>query len=108
MQANEVMLIGTLALFAAFAMGWCMHWLWTQLLRGSLPSIEAMTNVTQELLNATAQRDAAREEAALKEAAELKEGQNCVVVLPDSIRNYLTKHVDNKWLKENNMLVRSE
>jgi hypothetical protein len=68
MQANEVMLIGTLALFAAFAMGWCMHWLWTQLLRGSLPSIEAMTNVTQELLNATAQRDAAREEAALKEA----------------------------------------
>ena len=68
MQANEVMLIGALALFAAFAMGWCMHWLWTQLLRGSLPSIEAMTNVTQELLNATAQRDAAREEAALKEA----------------------------------------
>ena len=55
MQANEVMLIGALALFAAFAMGWCMHWLWTQLLRGSLPSIEAMTNVTQELLNATAQ-----------------------------------------------------
>ena len=48
MQANEVMLIGALALFAAFAMGWCMHWLWTQLLRGSLPSIEAMTNVTQE------------------------------------------------------------
>ena len=65
MQANEVMLIGALALFAAFAMGWCMHWLWTQLLRGSLPSIEAMTNVTQELLNATAQRDAAREEAEL-------------------------------------------
>ena len=74
MQANEVMLIGALALFAAFAMGWCMHWLWTQLLRGSLPSIEAMTNVTQELLNATAQRDAAREEAALKEAA-LKEAE---------------------------------
>jgi hypothetical protein len=68
MQANEVMLIGALALFAAFAMGWCMHWLWMQLLRGSLPSIEAMSNVTQELLNATAQRDAAREEVALKEA----------------------------------------
>ena len=68
MQANEVMLIGALALFVAFVMGWCMHWLWMQLLRGSLPSIEAMTNVTQELRNATAQRDAAREEAALKEA----------------------------------------
>ncbi len=68
MQANEVMLIGALVLFAAFAMGWCMHWLWMQLLRGSLPSIEAMSNVTQELLNATAQHDAAREEAAQKEA----------------------------------------
>ena len=68
MQANEVMLIGALALFAAFVMGWFMHWLWMQLLWGSLPSIEAMTNVTQELRNATAQRDAAREEAALKEA----------------------------------------
>ena len=68
MQANEVMLIGALVLFAAFAMGWCMHWLWMQLLRDSLPSIEAMSNVTQELLNATAQRDAAREKAAQKEA----------------------------------------
>ena len=52
MQANEVMLIGALALFAAFVMGWCMHWLWMQLMRGSLPSIEAMSNVTQELRNA--------------------------------------------------------
>lgn len=42
-------------------------------------------------------------QAALIEAATLKEGQNCVVVLPDSIRNYLTKHADNNWLKENNM-----
>ena len=68
MQANEVMLIGAFALFAAFVMGWFMHWLWMQLLRGSLTSIEAMTNVTQELRNATAQRDAVREEAALQEA----------------------------------------
>ena len=68
MQANEVMLIGAFALFAAFVMGWFMHWLWMQLLRGSLPSVEAMTNVTQELLNAKTQRNSAREEAALKEA----------------------------------------
>ena len=66
MQANEVMLISALALFAAFVMGWCKHWLWMQLLWGSLPSIEAMTNITHELLNAIAQCDAAREKAALK------------------------------------------
>jgi len=42
-------------------------------------------------------------QAALKEAASLEAGQNCVVVLPDSIRNYLTKHADNNWLKENGM-----
>ena len=68
MQANEVMLISALALFAAFVMGWCKHWLWMQLLRGSLPSIEAMTNVKHKWLDATAQRDAAREKAALKDS----------------------------------------
>ena len=68
MQAYEVMLISALALFAAFVMGWCKHWLWMQLLWGSLSSIEAMTNFTNKLLDATAQRDAAREKAALKDA----------------------------------------
>lgn len=42
--------------------------------------------------------------AALKAAKELQEGQNCVVILPDSIRNYLTKFVDDKWMKANNMM----
>jgi cystathionine beta-synthase/cysteine synthase A len=42
--------------------------------------------------------------AALQAAKELKAGQNCVVILPDSIRNYLTKFVDDKWMKANNML----
>ncbi|MCH9769549.1 MAG: pyridoxal-phosphate dependent enzyme [Gammaproteobacteria bacterium] len=37
--------------------------------------------------------------AALKAARELKKGQRCVVVLPDSIRNYLTKFVDEKWMQ---------
>ena len=68
MQATDEQLLDALALYVAVAMGCYIHLLWMQLLRGSLPSIEAMTNVTQELLNATAQRDAAREEAALKEA----------------------------------------
>lgn len=42
--------------------------------------------------------------AALQAAKELKAGQNCVVILPDSIRNYLTKFVDDKWMVANNML----
>ena len=62
------MLISAVALFAAFVMGWCKHWLWMQLLRGSLLSIEAMTNVKHMLLDATAQRDAAHEKAALKDS----------------------------------------
>merc|ERR1719351_645869 len=36
--------------------------------------------------------------AALRAAQELKEGQKCVVILPDSIRNYMTKFLDDKWL----------
>ena len=38
--------------------------------------------------------------AALQEAKKLKAGQNCVVVLPDGIRNYLTKFVDADWRDE--------
>jgi len=36
--------------------------------------------------------------AALRAAKELKSGQKCVVILPDSIRNYMTKFLDDKWL----------
>jgi cysteine synthase A len=38
--------------------------------------------------------------AALQAAKELKAGQKCLIILPDSIRNYLTKFVDNNWMKE--------
>lgn len=38
--------------------------------------------------------------AALKAAKILKAGQKCLIILPDSIRNYLSKFVDNKWMKE--------
>lgn len=37
---------------------------------------------------------------ALQEAKKLKKGQNCVVVLSDGIRNYMTKFVDDKWMKQ--------
>ncbi|UCF68614.1 MAG: cystathionine beta-synthase [Acidobacteriota bacterium] len=42
--------------------------------------------------------------AALKEARRLGPSQNCVVVLPDGVRNYMTKFVDDKWMRDNRFL----
>ncbi len=39
--------------------------------------------------------------AALKAATRLKAGQRCVAVLPDGVRNYMTKFVDDKWMRDN-------
>ena len=39
--------------------------------------------------------------AALKEARRLKAGQNCVVVLSDGVRNYMSKFVDDRWMRDN-------
>ena len=36
----------------------------------------------------------------LQEAKRLKEGQTCVCILPDGVRNYLTKFLNPQWLKE--------
>lgn len=41
---------------------------------------------------------------ALRAAKSLKKGQNCVVVLSDGVRNYMTKFVDNNWMKTNHFL----
>lgn len=38
--------------------------------------------------------------AALRAAKDLKEGQRCVVVLPDGVRNYMTKFLADKWMIE--------
>ena len=40
--------------------------------------------------------------AALKAAQSLDQNQNCLVILPDSIRNYLSKFVNDEWMKKNN------
>ena len=37
--------------------------------------------------------------AALQAAKQLNKGQKCLVILPDSIRNYLSKFVDDDWMK---------
>jgi len=41
--------------------------------------------------------------AALKAAKTLKKGQNCLVILPDSIRNYMRKFLSDDWMKENDL-----
>ena len=38
--------------------------------------------------------------ALLKTAPRLKKGQNCVAILPDGIRNYMSKFLSEKWMKE--------
>ena len=42
--------------------------------------------------------------AALQKAPRLAAGQNCVVLLPDGIRNYMTKYADDTWMKEHGFL----
>jgi cysteine synthase len=38
--------------------------------------------------------------AALQEAGRLKSGANCVAILSDGVRNYMTKFVDDEWMRE--------
>ena len=38
--------------------------------------------------------------AALQTAKRLDKGDKCLVILPDSIRNYLTKFADDEWMEE--------
>lgn len=42
--------------------------------------------------------------AALKAAPGLKPGDNCVIVLADGVRNYMSKFVDDKWMLDNGFL----
>ncbi|XP_038657226.1 cystathionine beta-synthase-like protein [Scyliorhinus canicula] len=42
---------------------------------------------------------------ALEAAQDLKEGQRCVVILPDSIRNYMTKFLNDKWMMQKGFQV---
>ena len=42
--------------------------------------------------------------AAVQCARELKQGQRCVVLLPDSVRNYMSKFLSDEWMYENGMV----
>jgi cystathionine beta-synthase/cysteine synthase A len=45
--------------------------------------------------------------AALQAAQSLKKGQRCLVVLPDGIRNYMSKFLDDKWMEANGFLEKN-
>lgn len=45
--------------------------------------------------------------AAMKVAKNLSEDQTCVVILPDSVRNYMTKFIDDNWMAERGFLTES-
>nr|QHX41453.1 cystathionine beta-synthase-like protein [Halisarca dujardinii] len=45
---------------------------------------------------------------ALQQARSLKAGQKCVVVLPDSIRNYLSKFASDSWMIENGFMAEDQ
>lgn len=38
--------------------------------------------------------------AAVQAATVLHEGQKCLIILPDSIRNYISKYANDNWMKE--------
>lgn len=40
---------------------------------------------------------------ALQAASKLEKNKNCLIILPDSIRNYMTKFIDANWLKANHL-----
>lgn len=41
---------------------------------------------------------------AMKAAKNLKKGQKCVVILPDSVRNYINKFLNDQWLAERDII----
>jgi len=42
--------------------------------------------------------------AAMQVAHCLEENENCVIILPDSIRNYISKLADDDWMRKNNFV----
>jgi len=42
--------------------------------------------------------------AAVQAAKELNKNQRCLVILPDSVRNYMSKFLNDNWMKDNKFL----
>jgi len=45
---------------------------------------------------------------AMLAAKDLKEGQRCVVILPDGLRNYMTKFLSDQWMMERDLFDASD
>ncbi|XP_044297504.1 cystathionine beta-synthase-like protein isoform X4 [Varanus komodoensis] len=45
---------------------------------------------------------------AVKAAKQLKEGQRCVVLLPDSVRNYMSKFLSDKWMNQKGFMTEED
>ena len=45
---------------------------------------------------------------AMNAAKELEAGQRCVVLLPDSVRNYMTKHLSDQWMEDRGFISEKE
>jgi len=45
--------------------------------------------------------------AAIKDL-NIREGKRVVVLLPDSVRNYMTKFLNNDWMYENGFITEDE
>ncbi|KAL7640043.1 UNVERIFIED_CONTAM: hypothetical protein RMT77_009457 [Armadillidium vulgare] len=46
--------------------------------------------------------------AAMKAASNLENGQTCVVICPDSVRNYMSKFLSDKWMQDREFLKEEE
>lgn len=46
--------------------------------------------------------------AALQAAVNLRSDQRCLVLLPDSIRNYMSKFINNEWMQEHGFALMQE
>ena len=42
--------------------------------------------------------------AGLEAAQNLSKDKNCLIILPDSIRNYLSGFVSDQWMKDNQFI----
>lgn len=61
MTEQDLALLIAAALFAAFALGWVAHWLWSVITRKRSPEALRVEAMAADLLEAEAQRDAVTE-----------------------------------------------
>lgn len=69
MTEQDLALAIAAALFAAFALGWIAHWLWSVLTRKRSPEALRIEAMAADLLEAEAQRDAVSEAKAETETS---------------------------------------